>query len=199
MMTDFEYELRRIGEAPSPPGLNLWVSDQAPEELLEVLKRIPDRPADDGNGRDRAKVLDSEIPNPQNSNTGSASATVTTKQGNSTVVGRQVDKSVSDVDAVEAPHGPMYSKGNGWIWPRNQTYNSVYQRETGHIFADPGGDGDLIFVDGRIVSLRDEQEKEQRREIEGGGKDEGGKGGERWMMGILRRSEDRICDLAWLN
>ena len=47
MTADFQSELRRIGEAPSSPTVNLWISNQPPEELLEILRRMPDRPAGD--------------------------------------------------------------------------------------------------------------------------------------------------------
>lgn len=45
-------------------------------------------------------------------------------------------------------------------------FNSVYQRETGHIFADPCGRGELVSLeDGRVVNLREEWMKEREREI----------------------------------
>lgn len=56
MSADFQSELRRIGESPSSPALNLWVSTQTPAELLETLRRIPDRSADTGCRRDGAQT-----------------------------------------------------------------------------------------------------------------------------------------------
>lgn len=167
LISDFESELRRIGEAPSPPTVNLWVSNQTPEELIQILKRIPDRPAEDGSERDGAHGLQSEALFPENSNKSPAAATVKTKRPDGNLAGHRVKNSASDSRPVEAPHGPMYSEENGWVWPRDRVYNSAYQRETGHIFADPGGDGDQVLVNGRAVNLREEQDRRERRKIGG--------------------------------
>lgn len=57
LTTAFQFELRRIGESISPPTVNLWVSNQTLEELLDILKRIPDRPTDgNGSGGDGVRV-----------------------------------------------------------------------------------------------------------------------------------------------
>ena len=50
-----------------------------------------------------------------------------------------------------------------------RNYNSVYQKETGHIFADPFGAGDRVNLDdGRVVNLREEWMKERERRKGGG-------------------------------
>lgn len=57
-----------------------------------------------------------------------------------------------------------------------RVFNSVYQRATGHIFADPFGTGELENRDGVIVNLRRKQENERdrvERKGRGGGDDEG--------------------------
>ena len=51
MTTAFQSELHRIGESTSLPTVNLWVSNQTPKELREVLKRMLDHPTDDNGSR----------------------------------------------------------------------------------------------------------------------------------------------------
>ena len=77
-----------------------------------------------------------------------------------TAAGHQVGDPKSDVQAVGLPHKPDYAAGTGTLWASGGVYNSVYQRETGHIMADPGGLGELVVRDGKMVNLRDEQREE---------------------------------------
>ena len=146
MCADFEAELRRIGEVPAPPTLNLWVSNQTPDELLQTLKRMPGRPADES-ARGGVQELQSEISVPEDSD-------------RDTAAGHQVGDPKSDIQAVGLPSKPNYAAGTGTFWASGGVYNSVYQRETGHIMADPGGLGELMVRDGKMVNLRDEQREE---------------------------------------
>ena len=146
MTADFEAELRRIGEAPAPPTLNLWISNQTPDELLQILKRMPGRPADES-ARGQVQELQSEISVPEDSSKGPAA-------------GHQVGEPKPEVQVVGLPHKPDYAAGTGTLWASGGVYNSVYQRETGHIMADPGGLGELVVRDGKMVNLRDEQREE---------------------------------------
>lgn len=176
MTADFEADLRRIGEAPSSPTLNLWISNQTPEELLQILKRMPGRPADES-ARGGVQELQPEISVPEDSD-------------RDTAAGHQVGEPKSDIQAVGLPHKPDYAAGTGTLWASGGVYNSVYQRETGHIMADPGGLGELVVRDGKMVNLRDEQREElalakeredlerarrerEDRESRNGGNDEG--------------------------
>ena len=181
MKADLECELHRIGESPFPQTVRLWILDQTPQGLLEILKRIPDRPGDGNLQVGLEKLPDSEIPVPGNPTTGSAVAIITTEQFDGAVAGYQVKEPKSDAPAAGPPREPESSAG-GWNWDTrrwdsDRVYNSVYQRETGHIFASPFGDGVLALRDGRIVNLRDEQDEMERQAIRDGRNDEGDAGG----------------------
>lgn len=146
MTADFEAEFRRIGESPSLPTLNLWISNQTPDELLQILKCMPGRPADES-ARGGVQELQPE-------------RAILEDSDRDTAAGHQVGDPKSDVQAVGLPHKPDYAAGTGTLWASGGVYNSVYQRETGHIMADPGGLGELVVRDGKMVNLRDEQREE---------------------------------------
>lgn len=88
-----------------------------------------------------------------------------------------------DVPFTNAPQRSVFQDYQ--VFGSGHRYNSVYQRETGHIFADPfgAGDGELAnLLDGRIVNLRREWEKENKeREERDGGMD---RSGERAAKGL---------------
>ena len=92
-----------------------------------------------------------EIPKPEDGNEGSATALVSTDHHDGAVTGRQHGHDTRGGRLVEIPYNPK------------RVYNSFYQRETGHIFADPFGTGELENRGGVIVNLRDEREREEDR------------------------------------
>ena len=106
---------------------------------------MPDRPTDDiGSEGDGAWVsLNSEIPKPEKSNAVSATALVSTHLHDGAVARHQHgDDTRPTGQLVTLPYNPK------------RVFNSVYQRETGHIFADPHGMGEMENRDGLIVNLR---------------------------------------------
>ncbi len=153
MIADFQSELRRIREVPSAPTVNIWVSNQTPEELLEILKRIPDRPAGDGNGRDGVQAL-LHAENPV--------ATAANQAGDPK----------SDVQAAKTPHRPEKPAPNGNPRLQRRVYEGVYQCDTGRINADSGGEGKWVIRDAKYVKLSKEEERElERRDSKDGYKD----------------------------
>ena len=170
MSADFQSQLRRIGESPSPLALNLWVSNQTPAELLETLRSIPDRPADDRCRRDGAQTPTSQDPAVGDGNEGAAAAVVSTNNQDGAMARYQVDEPASDVQETALHHRAIPSAEKAPFWKHGPVYNSAYQRETGHIYVDPCGLGERVNRNGRNVNLRDEEERERdRREGSVGG------------------------------
>lgn len=144
-MTDFQSELRRIGEAPSSTTVNLWISAQAPEELLEILKRMPDRSVGDGNERDGVQaLLRSENP----------VATAANQAGDPK----------SDAQAAKAPHRPEKPAPSGSPRLQRRVYEGVYQCDMGRVNADSGGEGKWVIRDAKYVKLSKEEDRERGRE-----------------------------------
>lgn len=160
VLAAFQTELRRIGELPIPTTatVNLWVTNQSPEQLLETLKRMPSRPAAT-NGRE-TQMLPSETPVPDDdSNESSAAAPLPTPHpsGVTMAASSQVaNTNPGDQGAPPPSKKSLYELGVEEL-QKQTVFNSVYQRETGKIFADPGGPGQLVCLeDGRIINLSDE-------------------------------------------
>ncbi len=164
MTAGFHQELRRIGEAPSSPTatLNLWVSDQTPEELLEILNRMPAPPAA-ADGQYRTRLLHPKISAPGDSYADSAFAPPqTNRPANGPIASSQANAPApaADDQSVSVPYTSLLSMATSQLQRGGRIYNSVYQKETGHIFADPCGAGDRVNLDdGRVVNLREEWRK----------------------------------------
>ena len=95
--------------------------------------------------------LSSELQESEEGNENYATALVSTPHHDGTVADHQHgDHTTSRGQLVTIPYNPK------------RVFNSVYQRETGHIFADPNGTGELENRDGVVVNLRREQEERER-------------------------------------
>lgn len=165
----FNHELRRIGEQPSSSTVtvNLWVSNQTPEELLQILRRMPAQPTGANNRGG------TQVPQPERSGLGHANedlkpAPVPTNLFTHVPIAQQAGLIVP---LANAPRESIF-QGSQFL-DGSRRYNSVYQRETGHLFADPFGVGEMAHLpDGRSVNVREEWLKERReREERDGGKD----------------------------
>lgn len=101
-----------------------------------------------------------------------------------TIAGTPMPNAGTNVQLATAPQSSIFGKDQ--FFESGRRFNSVYQRETGHIFADPFGVGELANLpDGRTVNLRDEWEKERKeREKRDGSKDRSGEREARGDWGI---------------
>ncbi len=178
MITNFSYQLRRIGELPltSTATVNLWVSDKTPEQLLETLKRIPDRPATatltpatTGQGKaqlqspgrkDNTAALDKQIQE------GLAEARVTQTADlesdgrlppiHQLPVSTSTSPSIASTPAISGP---------------SRIHDSDFQRETGNIFMDPRDPTDTGLLESKgdsAVNVESELEKKKDEKGEGG-------------------------------
>ena len=148
--------------------------------MLEILKRMPGRTADDdGSGENGTKALPNcERPGQEekDSNADSAAAPISTAHHDGVVEGDQSAGTGSCDQVGTLPVRPTPTAGSNNWWKNRRVFNSAYQRETGHIFADPCGLGELEVRNGVIVNLRREAEREREREerkVRDGGNDEG--------------------------
>ena len=171
MTTDLHSELRRIGEPPSPHALtvNLWITNQTPDELLKTLKRIPGRRSDQDTATQEPHspiTTPPEDRNPASSSTATTAAPLSPSHDDNGAAATQADR---DPGSENAPPKSLFAEAMEELERPGRAFNSVYQRETGHIFADPYDSrrGELVGLeDGRIVNLRVEWEKEMKKERE---------------------------------
>ncbi len=143
---------------------------------------MPDRSAhSNGSKGEEPNILPTSENSPsktQDGNEGSAPALILTDHHEGTVSRHEDGDTRPSGQVVELPSGHQQAAGVHEYRKNRRVYNSVYQKETGHIFADPFGMGELENRDGVIVNLRREQEKERDREErkERDGEGDGGDG-----------------------
>ena len=152
---------------------------------------MPGRTADDdGSGGNGTKVLPNcERPGQEekDSNADSAAALISMAHHDGVVEGNQSGGTVSHGQVGTLPYRPTHTAGSNNRWKNRRVFNSAYQRETGHIFADPCGLGELEVRNGVIVNLRREAEREREREERKGRNGGNDEGDEKRVMGTFLR------------